>query len=174
MLQDCSCILFIALVSVHVTKKIIRSYCRALHIFLDDCIYTNDDNIDMPQSKGLRLLDGVFDSQLSRMKGREYLHQACLGSGSIYFVWGKCPMIGRVVQDCVRPTHHLIQSFQWRQHNTRQHKHVSYIDVQCWALMVPMRLCIYPLHKCSMEIGYFFCNVKLRKRIWGVNTTFNW
>lgn len=39
------------------------------------------------------------------MKGREYLHQACLGSGSIYFVWGKCPMIGHVVQDCVRPTH---------------------------------------------------------------------
>lgn len=46
----------------HYNEKSVRAYCRALHIFLDNCTYTNDDNIDMPQNKDLRLLDGAFES----------------------------------------------------------------------------------------------------------------
>lgn len=142
-LKDYSYI-FIALDTARTTKK------------SPDCIYTNDDNIDMPQSKNLRLLlTELFNlNSVDWKDGREYLHQACLGSGSIYFVWDKRPLIGRVVQDCVRPTHPVPfnPSFQWRQHNTRQHKHISYIDVQCWALMVPMRTLHLPkLHKHSIS-----------------------
>lgn len=139
MLKDYSRILFIVLDPAIATKI---NHQILLHIPSGDCTYINDDNIDMPQNKDLRLMTELLNLNSVEWKdGREYLHQACLGSGSIYFVWDKRPLIGRVVQDCVRPTHPVPfnPSFQWRQHNTRQHKHVSYIDVQCWALMVPMR-----------------------------------
>lgn len=117
--------------------NIILKKVLCIHFSHTYCMYTNDDNWHASLKKST-LLDGAFES-FNLINERttiwEYLHQVYLGSGSIYFVWGKHPLTGHVVQDCVLPIYPVSfnPSFQWRQHNTRQHKHVSYIDIQCLA-----------------------------------------
>lgn len=116
-------------------KKKRSIYCTVYNFLTIACIPTMTILTCKPK-------DLYYSTELSnfklineRMAVWEYLHQVYLGSGSIYFVWGKHPLTGRVVQDCVRPIYPVSfnPSFQWRQHNTRQHKHISYIDLQCSA-----------------------------------------
>lgn len=66
---------------------------------------------------------------LSGLNGRKYLHQTYLESGSICFVWDKRPLTEHAVQDCVHPTPMTIKSIiiPVTQHDTRQHRTVSYI-----------------------------------------------
>lgn len=103
-------------------------------------MYTNNDNIDMPQRGNQRTTENSATAEFclfffgSVLNGRKYLHQACLESGSICFEWDKRPLTEHAVQDCVHPTPMTIKSIiiPVTQHDTRQHRTVSYIGIQLW------------------------------------------
>lgn len=93
----------------------------------------------MPQRGDQRTTENSATAELFILCGlvlnsRKYLHQACLESGSICFVWDKPPLTEHAVQDCVHPTPMTIKSIiiPVTQHDTRQHRTVSYIGIQLW------------------------------------------
>lgn len=84
-------------------------------------------------------------------------------------------MIGHVVQDCVRPTHPVpfnpVIPVKAAQHKTAQTRQLH----RCTVLGINGTNATLHLPTAQMFHGdwILFCNVKLRKRIWGVNTTTN-